>query len=187
MRLINTSRHLTFDIWPDSLWTIFYWYSLQDTDKFVDFSWHLIYDLWRNKETNRKFSFWVGIKWKSKNFAMFGFSKVAFSISASTSCRLQSPVLPSACTPLHPSTNVEQILSGDQKIWSSKLAAQKRTRAYRWIHFKPFNLVFPSMIRLFFKSKVHDIAWRVKIRNIPLGIEYVSAVREVIEGNNVFP
>ena len=64
-------RLTTFDPTHCGRWTIFYWYSLQETDKFVDFSWHRIYDLWRNKETNRKFSFWVRVKWKTKHFAGF--------------------------------------------------------------------------------------------------------------------
>ena len=61
MRLINNDiwRHLTL-LTLDNFLLI----QLKDTDNFVDFSWHLIHDLGRNKET--KFSFWVGIKWKSK-------------------------------------------------------------------------------------------------------------------------
>ena len=41
---------------------------------------------------------------------------------------VSSPLFSRALAPPFPSTNVEEILSGDQKIWSGKLAAQKLTR-----------------------------------------------------------
>ena len=41
---------------------------------------------------------------------------------------VSTPLFFRALAPLYPTTNIEQILSGDQKIWSNKLAAQKLTR-----------------------------------------------------------
>ena len=64
-------------------------------DTLVCFSCHVIYDVWRNKETNSKFSFWVDIKWKSRNLCWVQlFQRLPF-------CRLQPPVLPGALAPIH--------------------------------------------------------------------------------------
>ena len=41
---------------------------------------------------------------------------------------VSSPLVSRALDPLYPSTNVEQIIWGDQKIWSGELAAQTLTR-----------------------------------------------------------
>ena len=89
-------RHLTtFDLTRFGRWRISYWYSFQNTDKYEYFSCHLIYDVWRNKEKKRKFSFWVDIKWKLKNLCWVQlFQRLR-------SCRLQPLVLPGAPVPIH--------------------------------------------------------------------------------------
>ena len=120
-------RLTTFDPTHFDRWTIFYWYSLQETDKFVDFSWHRIYGLWRNKETNKKFSFWVRIKWRQKTLLGSAFQRLRFPYLLPLPA-ISSPLVSRALDPLYPSTNVEQIIWGDQKIWSGELAAQTLTR-----------------------------------------------------------
>ena len=57
---------------------------------------------------------------------------------------VSSPLVSRALAPLYPSTNVEQIIWGYQKIWSGKLAAQKLTRDTDLRRYYVTNF-FPSM------------------------------------------